>query len=88
MPDHMPIDRDLLNATRAVLHEGESLDHFIDQVLCAEVTRRRRRNELLERAIVSSDRAHRAGRFISAEQVIDKLQGILRASEAAPRQKP
>ncbi|HKT26561.1 hypothetical protein [Dyella sp.] len=72
------INRDLLLAVSKVLRPGETAIGFIEEVLQKGVAWREDDRLFFERALASRDEARESGKYVSSDEVIAKLDGILK----------
>jgi hypothetical protein len=70
---------------QAVLLPGESLEDFILAAVQKEVTARAKRHQFLQRAIASSQRAEETGHYVTAENVLARLEGVLHEAQSKQR---
>lgn len=71
------VDAKLREAAEKLLGEGETLSSFIEAAFRAQVEQRQVKNEFLERALASRDKAYKTNTFIAAEEVHGKLKNII-----------
>ena len=71
------VDPQLRRDTESVLNEGESLSQFIEGAVRGQVELRKARTEFLARGLASRDKARRSGRYVDADDVLDKLRQSL-----------
>lgn len=76
------VDPQLRQDTESVLHDGESLSQFIEDAVRGQVALRKAQAEFLARGLASRDKARRSGRYIAADEVLDKLKASLHAAQA------
>jgi predicted transcriptional regulator len=81
------VEPELRRAAEELLREGETLSGFVEQSLREGVERRRLQDEFLARGLASRDQAHAAHRYVEADTVVHRLEGLLEKAKAAtPRQ--
>lgn len=71
-----------------VLHEGESLSSFVEESVRAQVRRRLDQAEFLRRGQASLADARLQGRYVSADDVLGKLQARLERARKAQAGSP
>lgn len=82
------VEPELRDAAESVLGEGESLSGFVEQSIREGIERRRNRSEFIARGIASRDEARNTGDYVSASEVLQKLQhrlDTLRDRKRQPR---
>jgi predicted transcriptional regulator len=75
------VDPALREGAEAVLHEGETLSHFMEQAVRTSIQSRKARQEFITRGLTSRDEAKRTGKYFAASEVIDELEGMLAQAE-------
>ena len=74
----VPVEPALRAELEAALEEGESMDEFIEQAVAEQLRRRKAaRAAFLERGLESLTEAERTGVYVSAEQVLKRLEDKL-----------
>lgn len=75
---------ELRQAAESVLEEGESLSHFVEQSLRANIERRKMQRDFIARGFAARDEARRSGEYFSAEEVLLELDEMLTQAETRP----
>ena len=75
------VDEDLRAAAERVLGEAETLSGLIETALRAEIAHRQARASFLKRGIEAGKRARASGQWYAADEVLERLQGILKKAE-------
>lgn len=73
------VEPELREAAESVLGEGETLSGFVEQSIRDSIERRRHQSEFIARGIESREAARRTGDYLSASEVLEKLQRRLDA---------
>lgn len=73
------VEPELRDAAESVLGEGESLSGFVEQSIREGIERRRNRSEFIARGIASREEARSTGDYVSASEILQKLQQRLDA---------
>lgn len=76
------VDPQLRRDAESVLHEGESLSRFMEDAVRGQVVLRKAQAAFLARGLASRDKARRNGRYVDADQVLDKLRQTLEVAQA------
>lgn len=76
---------DLREAVESVLQEGETLSGFVEESLRQQIERRRSQQEFIARGLAARDEARASGEYLSQDQVMGSLQGILDRQRRAAR---
>ena len=63
----------LRKQAEAVLEQGETLSGFVLEALNRNIEYRKARREFITRGLASAARAKKAGKYVSADRVIEKL---------------
>ena len=63
----------LRKQAEAVLEQGETLSGFVLEALNRNIEYRKARQEFIRRGLASAARAKKAGKYVSADRVIEKL---------------
>lgn len=71
------VDRSALEAARAELREGETLEHFVELAIRQATSRRQAKDGFLSRALAAGERARQSGQYRSSDEVIAMLEVIL-----------
>jgi predicted transcriptional regulator len=79
------VEPELRRAVEELLEEGESLSSFVEQALRDSLDRRRLQSEFVARGLVARDQAHRTGRYVDADKVVDRLASMLSEAKAAAK---
>lgn len=72
------VNSDLLVAVGKVLRPGETTVGFVEEVLRKSVVLREGDQRFVERALASRDEARKSGKYVSSDEVIAQLDGILK----------
>ena len=72
---------DLRNEAESVLREGESLSSFVEESLRRQIEHRKLQSEFIARGLAARDSAKSSGEYVSKEEVMESLRGILDASK-------
>lgn len=67
------VSAELRKQAESVLEPGETLSSFALEALTRRIEYRKSRTEFIERGLVSAEQARSSGKYISAEDVLDKL---------------
>lgn len=78
----LQIDHELRQAAEDSLTDGETLAGFVEQSIREAVERRRHQREFIARGLASRDDARASGIYISADDVIAKLDAKLASAKA------
>ncbi|WP_207001870.1 YlcI/YnfO family protein [Trinickia mobilis] len=76
------VEPELREAAENVLLEGESLSGFVEQSIRESIARRTQRSEFIARGLVSRNQARKSNDYISAEDVVTRLEKRLKAEQA------
>jgi hypothetical protein len=76
------VEPELREAAEHVLLEGESLSGFVEQSIRESIARRTQRGEFIARGLVSRDEAQKNNDYLSAEEVVARLEKRLKAAKA------
>jgi len=76
---------ELRKAAEAVLQEGETLSSFVEESVRRQVEFRTAQQAFIARGLASAEEARKSGKFVSAGEVLDKLE---RRLEQARKGKP
>ena len=68
-------------AAENVFREGESLSHFVEESIPAEIKLRRSQQVFIARGLASREDARSTGVYYSAKDVMDELDGLLSQAE-------
>jgi len=79
------VDPELREAAEAVLEEGESLSSFVERSIRESIGRRVAQREFVARGLAARDKAHRTGRYVSSNAVIDRLEKMLVKAKAGTK---
>ena len=71
------VDRSTLEAARAELREGETLQQFVELAIRQAAGRRQVKNDFVRRALEAGERARQSGQYRSSDEVIATLEAIL-----------
>ena len=75
------VEPELRKAAENVLREGESLSHFVEESIPAEIKLRRSQQVFIARGLASREDARSTGVYYSAKDVMDELDGLLSQAE-------
>jgi predicted transcriptional regulator len=76
------VEPELREAAEHVLQEGESLSGFVEQSIRESIARRTQRSEFISRGLMSRDEARKSNDYVSAEEVVARLEKRLKAAKA------
>ncbi len=76
------VNPELRQAAEQILQEGESLSGFVEQSIRESIERRQFQREFIARGLRARDDARQTGRYVSADAVLGRLQGMLEAAKA------
>ncbi len=76
------VSPELRQAAEQILQEGESLSGFVEQSIRESIERRQFQREFIARGLCSRDDARQTGRYVSADAVLGRLEGMLEAAKA------
>ena len=68
---------ELRQAAEQILGEGETLSSFVEQAIRESVARRQHQQEFIARGLRSRDEARLSGKYVSADNVVEKLEQML-----------
>lgn len=68
---------ELRQAAESVLRDGESLSSFVESSLIKHVESRKAQQEFIARGLVARDNARKSGEYVSKEDSLAALDGIL-----------
>lgn len=74
---------ELRQAAEQILEEGETLSGFVEQAIRDSIERRQNRQEFIARGLLSRDNARQSGRYVSADSVVERLEGMLAKAKSA-----
>lgn len=77
------VDPELRRQLEHVLQEGETLSSFVEASVRESVRRRAEQSAFVARGIASLEAAKLAGRYVTAESVVAKLQARLKKKAQA-----
>lgn len=78
------VERELRAAVEAVLHEGETLSAFVLEAVRLNVERREAQREFIARGLLARDEARAAGEYLSADEMLARLDTVLAAARKGP----
>ena len=83
------VDPELRAAAEAVLQEGESLSSFAERSIRDAIERRQAQQAFIARGLASRDEARSAGRYVTAAEVMRRLEDKLARAKSlsAPKGK-
>ena len=76
------VEPELRQAVEDQLREGETISGFIEQAIRDGVERRRLQAEFLARGLAARAEAAESGRYVSADAVLKRLEGMLAKAKA------
>lgn len=76
------VEPELRRAAEELLREGETLSGFVEQSLREGVERRRLQDEFLARGLVAREQAQATHRYVDADVVVRRLEGLLEKAKA------
>ena len=76
----------LLQTTKNVLREGETLSNFMETSLRSEIQHRKIQQEFIARGLAAKDEAFQTGEYFSVEAVHDELLCMLNCAEKKSRE--
>ncbi len=71
------VNSELRAAAEAVLQEGESLSGFVLEAVQLNIERREARRAFIERGLLARDEARVSGQYVSAAEMLDRLDASL-----------
>lgn len=74
---NVSIDSQLLEAAKALLQDGESLEQFFDGAIGRAVRCRQADAVFLARGLASAEQARRTGQYVDSAHVIADLERVL-----------
>ena len=78
------VSPDLRREAEALLHDGETLSSFMLESLQGSIARRRDQQAFLARGLKSAAKARRTGRYVSADDVVQRLSDRLKKAMGKP----
>ncbi|PKO88568.1 MAG: prevent-host-death protein [Betaproteobacteria bacterium HGW-Betaproteobacteria-12] len=72
---------ELRQAAEQILEEGETLSSFVEQAIRESIERRQHRQEFIARGLLSRDNARQSGKYVSADNVIGRLEKMLASAK-------
>jgi predicted transcriptional regulator len=81
------VEPELREQLERVLQDGETLSSFVETSVRDTVRRRVEQAEFVARGIASLEAAKRSGRYVSADEVVAKLQARLDKARGNRRRK-
>ena len=76
------VNPELRQAAEQILQEGESLSGFVEQSIRESIERRQFQRDFIARGLRSRDDARQTGKYVSADIVLGRLEGMLEAAKA------
>lgn len=67
------VSAELRKQAESVLEPGETLSSFALEAITRSIEHRKSRAEFIERGLMSAEQARSTGKYVSAEDVLDKL---------------
>ena len=77
------VNPELRQAAEEMLQEGETLSSFVEQSIRENVERRQFQQAFIARGLRAQDEARETGRYVSSDAVIERLESMLAATQAA-----
>lgn len=71
------VDSELRAAAESVLQEGETLSGFVLEAVRLNIERRESQRAFIARGLAARDEARMQGEFVSAEDMLDRLDASL-----------
>ena len=71
------VDPKLRDAAEEVLQDGETLSSFVEQSIREGIERRQARRSFIARGLRSKQAARHSGKYVPAEAVVRRLEGML-----------
>lgn len=68
------VEPELRKSALRVLHPGETLSAFVEEAVQLSIERRQSQAEFLARGIASGEKARETGKYVSASNVLKKLE--------------
>jgi predicted transcriptional regulator len=81
------VNNDIRAAAEAALREGETISAFMLEALQFNIQRRTLQQEFVARGLAARDEARQTGKYVSAEEMLSKLDKILARSRKATASK-
>jgi predicted transcriptional regulator len=78
----LQIDHELRQAAEDSLNDGETLGSFVEQSIREAVERRRHQREFIAPGLASRNDARASGLYVSADNVVAKLEAMLASAKA------
>lgn len=79
------VSPELRKKAEALLEEGETLSAFLLDAVTRNIAYRESRQGFVARGLASAAKARKTGKYVSANKVIGKLEGMLaKAKKRAP----
>lgn len=79
------VDQALREAAEAVLHDGESLSGFVLDAVRRNIAQREAAKEFLHRGLMARDEARASGEYVTAAEMLARLDATLARQHAAAR---
>jgi predicted transcriptional regulator len=73
---------ELRQAAEQLLEAGETLSGFVEQSIREKIERRQLQHEFIARGLRSRDDAQRSGKYVSADDVVTRLDAMLATAKA------
>ena len=71
------VTADFRNDAESVLHEGETLSHFVEEALRKQIEYRKFQQAFIARGLRARESAKITGQYASKNEVMDSLRSIL-----------
>ncbi|WP_144138974.1 YlcI/YnfO family protein [Paraburkholderia sp. BCC1884] len=81
------VEPELRAAAEDVLQDGESISNFVEQAIRDNIARRLQHREFVVRGLVSHDDAKESGDYVSADDVVARLEARLGEAKAKAKKK-
>ena len=76
------VDDDLRFAAESVLRDGETISSFVLDAVRLNIARREAQREFIARGLVARDDAKRTGQYVSAADMLDRLDQTIAKAKA------
>ncbi|RDK02061.1 prevent-host-death protein [Paraburkholderia lacunae] len=81
------VEPELRAAAEDVLKDGESISSFVEQAIRDNIARRLHHREFVARGLASRDDAKQRGDYVSADEVVARLEMRLDTAKAQAKKK-
>ncbi len=79
------VEPGLRRAAERLLRKGESLSAFVEESVRESIERRTAQEDFIARGLASAEAARKSGKYISAEDVVAKLEQTLGATRKSAK---